>query len=136
MSRINPTGVYNMERAAIPFGLTEQAIAGRAGSIVHDRHSFTDKAIEQCTFSDVGPANKGNDWFGHYVITMKDRKTSRVDLPQKLPWSFNYHLTICPEFFYGFRVGVAGIEITTSTVPGRIDSTTTLSTRTSTTSGS
>jgi len=35
-----------MERASVPFGFPEQPITRGAGRIVHDRHAFTNKAVE------------------------------------------------------------------------------------------
>jgi hypothetical protein len=32
--------------APVPFGFAEKAVTCRTGRIVHDRHAFTDKAIE------------------------------------------------------------------------------------------
>jgi hypothetical protein len=35
-----------MKCASIPFSFAKESVARRTRSIVHDRHAFTDKAIE------------------------------------------------------------------------------------------
>jgi hypothetical protein len=46
MRGIDSTRIHHVEGAPIPFGFPKEAIARRPRRIVHDRHSFPDKAVE------------------------------------------------------------------------------------------
>jgi hypothetical protein len=66
---IDSTCVHHVEDPSIPFGFPEETVARRPRRIVHDRHPFPDKTVEQRTFSYVGSAHKGNNWFWHSLCT-------------------------------------------------------------------
>jgi hypothetical protein len=54
-----------MKGASIPFGFAKETIARSTGRIIHDREALADKPVKQSTFSYVGSANEGNNWFRH-----------------------------------------------------------------------
>ena len=56
----NPTGVHQCERAAAPFGLGADPVAGDAGLVVNDGDAASDNPVKQRRLSDVWPANNGN----------------------------------------------------------------------------
>jgi hypothetical protein len=45
--RVDAAGVHHVEGASVPLRFAEQTVARGAGRIVHDRHAFTDEAVEQ-----------------------------------------------------------------------------------------
>ncbi|GMV34549.1 MAG: hypothetical protein AMXMBFR60_23780 [Chloroflexota bacterium] len=68
MRRVNAAGVNHGKGARVPFRIAEEAVAGRAGGVVYDRHPLADKAVEQRRFPDIGSAYKRNNWFHEDIV--------------------------------------------------------------------
>ncbi len=62
---VESPGVDERELAAAPLGGRVDAVARRAGKVLDDRDAFTDEAIEQRRFADVGPPNDRDDGPAH-----------------------------------------------------------------------
>ncbi len=54
--------VHDDEAAAVPLAVAVDAVAGRAGAVLHDGGAAADYAVEQGALADVRTADDGDDW--------------------------------------------------------------------------
>ena len=58
-------GIHQAELAAVPIGLSINAVTGDTGSILHDGEAPADDLVEQHGLAHVGPSDDSNQGFGH-----------------------------------------------------------------------
>ena len=58
---LEPAGVHDDEAAAVPVSIAVDAVAGRAGTILHDRGAVADDAVEQGALANVRAPDDGYD---------------------------------------------------------------------------
>ena len=60
-----PAGVHEQELLVLPLGLGVVPVPGDAGHVLDDGEVPADDPVEEGGFADIGPADYGDDRFGH-----------------------------------------------------------------------
>ena len=64
--QLEAAGVDHREVAAVPFAGAIDAVAGRAGEVLDDRHPLTDEPVEERGLADIRAADDGDDGEGRH----------------------------------------------------------------------